>query len=584
MIIDSNTKLPIENDFKIEAGPGAGKTQWLVNHINNVLKNSKRLGGTRKIACITYTNTAVETILSRLGVASSDRVEVSTIHSFLYTNIVKPCCSFLPAEYNLCVEKVKGHNDLTLNHKFMIEWLTNTKEFENLKPPNNKNQLLKLPVLKKALINWLETITCCIENSEASFKCDNSKAREYDKKNEKYAGIKKENLDILQRNLLEYKKLYWRNGKLDHDDVLFFSFVLIKNYQFILSILRAKFPYFYIDEFQDTNPIQTFILHEIRKLESCVGVIGDRAQSIYGFQGADVTQFTNFKIEETNQHIIKENHRSSNQIVTFLNNIRKDIEQEPCNNIEEMQVTLLVGKRCLAYTKAKAKCNGEELISLSRNNPTSNAMKREFEENSFDNKLLKNIDEHDSSGNRRYYISSFIEAIELAKNDKYKDAFKRIEWLYRKEKVPKKIAICNLALMLKKYDSYSSGTLMDFYDVLKKNVNYKLTGFRKGLAKKFYDETLYSELAICVNIVDDNSNHITIHKSKGAEYENVFLTDNREMLKFLLKPDLDNSEEHRIIYVAISRAKKKLFIHLEQLAEKYEKELKKMYQIDIERL
>jgi len=82
-ITSDSALIDIEHHFRVSAGPGAGKTHWLVEHIRNVLHRSNRLGKTRKIACITYTNIAVETILSRLG-TSVDRVEVSTIHSFLY--------------------------------------------------------------------------------------------------------------------------------------------------------------------------------------------------------------------------------------------------------------------------------------------------------------------------------------------------------------------------------------------------------------------------------------------------------------------------------------------------------------------
>ena len=49
----------IEHHFKVFAGPGAGKTKWLIDHLERVLKESKRLGKTRKIACITYTNVAL---------------------------------------------------------------------------------------------------------------------------------------------------------------------------------------------------------------------------------------------------------------------------------------------------------------------------------------------------------------------------------------------------------------------------------------------------------------------------------------------------------------------------------------------
>lgn len=60
--ITANTDLDIEKEFRIEAGPGAGKTRFLIHHINNVIKESHRLYSARKVACITFTNTAVDTI------------------------------------------------------------------------------------------------------------------------------------------------------------------------------------------------------------------------------------------------------------------------------------------------------------------------------------------------------------------------------------------------------------------------------------------------------------------------------------------------------------------------------------------
>ena len=61
-------------------------------------------------------------------------------------------------------------------------------------------------------------------------------------------------------------------------------------------MLQAKFPYFFVDEFQDTDPIQARILSQIGLKETIIGVIGDKAQSIYGFQGADPNQFSSFAL------------------------------------------------------------------------------------------------------------------------------------------------------------------------------------------------------------------------------------------------------------------------------------------------
>ena len=51
-IITSDSKIPIEESFKVSAGPGAGKTHWLVNHIKQVLAKSKRLGAVKKLLAL----------------------------------------------------------------------------------------------------------------------------------------------------------------------------------------------------------------------------------------------------------------------------------------------------------------------------------------------------------------------------------------------------------------------------------------------------------------------------------------------------------------------------------------------------
>jgi DNA helicase-2/ATP-dependent DNA helicase PcrA len=99
-IITADKSIPIDDHFKIIAGPGAGKTRFLVNHILNVLHHSNRLGRNKKIACITYTNIGVETIVDRLD-EGIDHIEVCTIHSFLFTHVMKPFASLIKSEHNI---------------------------------------------------------------------------------------------------------------------------------------------------------------------------------------------------------------------------------------------------------------------------------------------------------------------------------------------------------------------------------------------------------------------------------------------------------------------------------------------------
>ncbi len=341
----------------------------------------------------------------------------------------------------------------------------------------------------------------------------------------------------------------------------------------------------FIDEYQDTNPIQSYIVNEIRKKDTVVGVIGDKAQSIYKFQGADPSLFDSFEVNENNVYTINNNHRSTNQIVKLLNNIRNDINQESCKDIDDIEAVIYVGNRSVAYNKACELCCGETMVSLSRDNINSNAMKKEIEGNDLNRKLLEKYSEQDSNSERRNYIVSFIQAVELAINSKYKEAIKSIEWIFRNEEDPKKTALFSLTTMLKIYNQYCDDMLMKFYELTCSTLSANLAGFRKGAAKDFYENTLYKNLAICINITEDISNHITIHKAKGAEYEDIILINNKDIKNFLLNPDLHNNEEHRIIYVAMSRARRRLFIQMEELSDKEEKKLfDKFSYLNIERL
>lgn len=114
MSININSGDILENfdqHVKIIAGPGAGKTYWLANNIKHILINSNRLGKSRKIGCITHTNTAVDTLINRLNL-NTDKISVSTIHSFLYKNVVKPYISFIANDYGFNYEKLHGHDRL----------------------------------------------------------------------------------------------------------------------------------------------------------------------------------------------------------------------------------------------------------------------------------------------------------------------------------------------------------------------------------------------------------------------------------------------------------------------------------------
>ncbi|MBD8027594.1 ATP-dependent helicase [Ureibacillus sp. Re31] len=570
--ITSSDLIDIEQHFKITAGPGAGKTHWLVNHIKNTVKNSLRLEKTRKIACITYTNVAVETILKRLGTGITNRVEVSTIHSFLYKHVIKPYIFLVADEFNLNVKKIDGHDIILPQRSIVGTWLENHVNKDKLKHPNTIKQLQFTEDKMASLWVWL---------SNLQYKFENGDALNLVGKKEKAGAISKV-AGILEEDLFSYKKLSWERGKIDHDDVLFFSYVLITRHAFILKVLRAKFPYFFLDEVQDTNPIQTKILKLIAQEETIVGVIGDPAQSIYAFQGASIDEFINLKLENMVEYQILENRRSSNQIIDLLNKVRTDIVQTKFKNFDSELPILFIGDTRDAYRKIIELCGeGSTIHTLSRDNPTANAMKSLVSLNGIDTRLLTKFKEADSNKDRMRIILNSIEAVEFARIGDYKNALDKMKALFsdcpEKDQVNNSIKL--LQELLAKYCSYNEKSLMTFYTVMKSHIS--MSSFKAGTAKNFYDETTYNQLAICINFKEDTSHHRTIHKAKGDEFENVLLIPSS--LAFLINPNLEN-EEDRVYYVGMSRAINRLFFVFPKITKKNQKFIEDQYNIKVEDL
>lgn len=572
--IASDAIIATDQHFRVAAGPGAGKTHWLVLHIKNVLQHSSKLGRTKKIACITYTNVAVDTILRRLDFVA-DRVSVSTIHGFIYANIIKPYASFIAQDYELDVTKMDGHEDMIVSRKKIKEWLDHHPGVSSLAHPYTTNQLIQRPENIEALTNWLSSITFEFNNDQLEIRVKNGEAFYMTAKGRRM--LSKQNcLDILLPGLMEFKKIYWRKGVLHHDDVLFFGYQLLKKYPFIASVLRGKFPYFFIDEFQDTSPIQNAILNIIGQQQTTVGVIGDKAQSIYSFQGASPAYFDSFAFAGFVDYVIADNRRSTGAIIDLLNHVRTDIRQNPLRQDTGVKPVLLVGSRALAVAEAIRLLGHSNFNILARDNITSNAMKREFDSSIPLVNLIGALTNTDSDSTRRGVVISCIKATELARQKKFKEAIKEMGknfYSIKDRSLRKKSAFGHLAFLLAKYDEYKKENLIVFCNLLKDAIRPDIARLSRGAAFHFCSDKTYEQLAVCINIPDDTSQSRTIHKSKGDEFDDVLvLMKDKTDLAILLNPNLAY-EEQRILYVAASRARNNLIFNIPELDQTLEGKL-----------
>jgi len=564
--IASDSLIPINEHFKISAGPGAGKTHWLVNHIKNVLQHSDKLGSYKKIACITYTNVAVDTIVKRLDFVA-DRVEVSTIHGFLYKHIIKPYMSFIADEHDFNVKKMDGHDDHNISRGRIVDWIKAHPNVSNLSHPYTVNQLILRNENLIAMGNWLQSLGYKFEGNDIVISIDNSKA--FHNETGRRVMLSKANcLDKLAPGLLEYKKMFWRKGILHHDDVLYFAFLLLKKFPFILTVLRAKFPYFFIDEFQDTSPIQTEIVKMISTTDTVIGVIGDRAQSIFSFQGANPDLFTSFSTPSMVIYLIKDNRRSSNQVVGLLNKIRTDMQQDPVRNVEGARVKILIGSLENAFKHVSEACTGEDFVSLSRDNTTSNILRRQSNSSLLEINLLDTWNIKDSNGDRRSVVLRSMKALELGRQKRFKESIQEMSknfYSIKDRTEQKKVALAKISLLLSQYNNFRVQPLFTFYELVKSVVDSSLSGMRAGAIKDFYDGYTYDQVGDFINIPEDDSWSRTIHKAKGDEFDNVLMVIKDESnLSFLLNPNL-SSEEQRVYYVAASRSRERLFINVPTL-------------------
>lgn len=548
--INSESQIDINHHFRVSAGPGAGKTHWLSLHVSHVLKDSKKLGKMGKVACLSYTNVGADTLMGRMC-ENRNRVLSCTIHSFLYSYIVKPYLHFIATEEGFNIELLTGEDDRILTDYKTIESVLVAVN----QPYGEQNMVLSAIRSAKWRLSDNGTLKCV---ATPKMKCCK---KGYFLNDDAY-GI--------------YKKLAWKKGYMHYDDVLYFSYKLIQKFPFICKTLSIQFPYIFVDEFQDTNPIQAKIIKMLGANGAIVGAVGDYAQSIYGFLGADPSQFVSFSLDGFRDYTIRDNRRSTNEIIDLLNVIRKDFQQHPFRKEHGMKPLLLVGELMACYDEAQ-RIATDEVHALSYRNIEANTLKQRVNIQVKDSKILSQIT--DSNSDRKEFITTWIKAIEHARNKQYGTAFKMLE----------AIGVCDLEAYtsvkeaLDDYNKYCNGTLKDFFDYLYEH--WELSKLRPNSSiYKFYSLHTYRELSLCVGFLEDTSVQRTVHKAKGDEFDNVFVVFTEEKaLHVLLKPDILNHEADRVYYVAMSRARDRLFLTVPSLSLEEENKLKKL-PIDIRRI
>jgi DNA helicase-2/ATP-dependent DNA helicase PcrA len=235
-----------------------------------------------------------------------------------------------------------------------------------------------------------------------------------------------------------YQKRLFRSGAMDFDDLLFNTNILFRDHLDVLNKYQQRFKYVMVDEFQDTNVSQYLITKKLAAVHQNICVVGDDAQSIYAFRGADIQNILNFEKDYPDLFVVKleQNYRSTKNIVQAANSIiaknkaqlKKDIWTQ---NTEGDLIELIKASsdneegRLVATTifeeKNNKKLNNSDFAVLYRTNSQSRSIEEALRKMNITYKIVGGL-----SFYQRKEIKDLLAYLRFVVNHEDEEAFKRI--------------------------------------------------------------------------------------------------------------------------------------------------------------
>ena len=237
---------------------------------------------------------------------------------------------------------------------------------------------------------------------------------------------------------IRYAERCRQANAMDFDDLLVQTYVLFQNHEDIRQKYVEKFQFVLVDEYQDTNFAQQAIVLQLTKERQRVCVVGDDAQSIYSFRGANIDNILNFQSAYDNAQLFKleQNYRSTQLIVQAANSlIRKNERQIPkdvysCNE-EGERLTLkpaysdreeaLIVCQDIKRIKRQDGCQYSDFAILYRTNSQSRSFEEQMRKDGIPYRIYGGL-----SFYQRKEIKDVIAYFRLVANPDDEEAFKRI--------------------------------------------------------------------------------------------------------------------------------------------------------------
>jgi len=285
--------LKIEGPVMVIAGAGSGKTRVLTYRIAYLL--SKGIDPFNILA-LTFTNKAAremkDRVIELIGDGDARNVWMGTFHS-VFAKILRIDGHHLGYPSNYTIYDSTDSKRLIKN--IIGEMKLDIKQYSPAYVAN------RISMAKSSLIS-----TTDYSNDPDILAADESSRK-----------------PLIKDIYSSYQARLRRADAMDFDDLLFNTYLLFSGFPKVLYKYQQKFKYILVDEYQDTNHAQYIILKKLAANTEYICVVGDDAQSIYGFRGANISNILNFKSDYPDFQLFKleQNYRSTKTIVNAANKV-----------------------------------------------------------------------------------------------------------------------------------------------------------------------------------------------------------------------------------------------------------------------
>ena len=434
-----NAVLKTDGPSMVIAGAGSGKTRVLTYKIVHLVENGV---DPFEILALTFTNKAAREmklrISSMIGESESKNIWMGTFHS-VFAKILR-----------FEAHKIGFTSDFTIydtqDSERLISSIIKEKALDKdvYRPKSIRNRI-------SSLKNNFITVNGYFANNEL-VESDN-------------LSRKPETGNIYK----EYSERLIKSNSMDFDDLLMKTNELLNNYPEVLAKYQEKFKYILVDEYQDTNNSQYLIVKSLSDKYQNICVVGDDAQSIYSFRGANINNIINFRndYDEVEVFRLEQNYRSTKNIVNAANSVidhnKNKIEKEVwTDNDFGDKVEVRVNESDIA--EARSLC--QKIVSLNNTNFSNvailyrtNAQSRPIEDSLRLNKIPYQIFGGVSFYNRKE-IKDVLAYLRLIVNSSDEESLKRI--INYPARGIGQVTINKIILAAKKYN-------LTLYETIQKN-------------------------------------------------------------------------------------------------------------------